>query len=117
MPIDLDYNSDADDWPKRRRPSFTLTGTTRIPTGHRRETAVMWNADGTLTGDIHLAAEADRRVSAGEWVKATPTGPGRRASLTSREAAAVLLASLFETFAADDGFPAHLLDVDDGAVS
>lgn len=117
MPIDLDHDSASGDWLKRPRAPFTSTGTTRISTGRRRQAAVTWNEDGTLSGDIDLLAEADRRVIVGERVKATPSGPARRASLTPLEAAAVLLSSLFETFEQAGGFPLHLLDVDEGEIS
>jgi len=109
-PIDLDFSNEGGDWIKGRALAFTLTGSTRVPTGHSRQATLTWRGDGTLSGDAQLALEAERRVAAREWVKATPTGPVCEAAMRPREAAAILLASLFEWFATTGDFPGELLD-------
>lgn len=89
---------------------FTIIGTTRIPTGRRREASLSWD-DGIFSGDQRLVEEADFLTSRGLWVKATPTGPGSVAGTTPVETAAITAASLFERFDVKTGdFPIELLD-------
>ncbi|HXH87352.1 MAG TPA: hypothetical protein VNI55_01930 [Gaiellaceae bacterium] len=96
---------------------FELTGTTRVPTGHRRVATLVW-ADGVFAGDGELVIEAERRAAAGQTVKATPSGPSDTAALAPARRAAILACSLFESFATsgDDDLFDDLLAVDDGAI-
>ena len=117
MPIDLDYSNAGSDWIKKGRAlAFTLTGITRIPSGRRRSATLTWD-DGTIEGDDRLLAEIERRVRVGEWSRMTPTGPIAVSALTPLDAAAILVASLFESFETTGDFPEHLLYVPPGAIA
>jgi hypothetical protein len=93
---------------------FTLTGTTRIPTGRRRQATLTWSAGeslfGEFSGDSALVIEAERRADEGETVRATPSGPSVEAARLPQRTAAILAASLFETFGWEGDFPDSLLD-------
>ncbi len=103
--------------PLGRAVAFTISGTTKLPYGRRRQASLTWNDDGTVSGDSRLLLEVERLVATGERVKATPTGPSCEAALQPREAAAILLASLFQSFGWTGDFPEELLYVEPGAVS
>jgi hypothetical protein len=98
---------------------FTVEGVTREPGRRRRRRARLEWADGELTGDPLLVMEGERRVEASETVRATPSGPAVEASLADARSAAILCASLFESFETDGDFP-DVLTLDDappGAVA